>query len=176
MTNQYVGEMRVFAGNFAIVDWAFCQGQLQSISQNPALYQLIGTTYGGDGVNTFALPNMKSNLGVGQGTGSGLQTWVMGGVQGNANITLNQSQVPAHTHQATFADNVQFTYEKAAPGATLYPGRLQKGTNYTPNAPNATLNGASISIQGGSQPHNNTMPLLVMNYIIALFGIFPSQG
>jgi microcystin-dependent protein len=176
MSNQFVGEMRVFGGNFAINEWAFCQGQLVAISQNETLYQLIGTTWGGDGVNTFGLPNLKSNLAVGMGQGGGLQNWVLGEFQGNANITLTQGQVPSHTHQATFADNVQFTYEKAAPGPTLYPGRLQKGSNYTAIAPNATLSGAAISQQGGSQPHDNTMPQLVMNYIISLFGIFPSQN
>ncbi len=176
MSTMYVGEMRVFGGNFAINEWAFCQGQLQSISQNSTLYTLIGTTWGGDGIQTFALPNLKSNLCVGQGSGSGLTTWVMGQVQGNSSVTLNSSQVPSHTHQATFADNVQFTYEKAGPANTLYPGRLEKGTNYTPNTPNATLALQSITNQGGSQPHDNTMPNLVMNYIIALFGIFPSQN
>jgi microcystin-dependent protein len=176
MGTYYVGEMRVFAGNFAINGWAFCSGQLQSIAQNPTLYNLIGTTWGGDGTNTFGLPNIQKNLCVGQGSGSGLQTWVIGQSLGASSVTLNQNQVPAHTHQATFADNVQFTYELAAPTNVTYPGRLEKGTNYTPNAPNATMNNATITTQGGSQPHENTMPQLVMNYLISLFGIYPSQN
>ena len=176
MSNQYIGEMRVFGGNFAILDWAFCNGAVQAISQNATLFNLIGTTWGGDGVNTFNLPNLQKNLCVGQNQGVGLQNWVLGQVQGSSNVTLTQSQVPAHTHQATFADNVQFTYEVASPTNVTYPGRLQKGTNYTPNAPNATMNPATITTQGGSLPHDNTMPQLVMNYIIALYGIYPSQN
>lgn len=176
MGTYYVGEMRIFGGNFAIIDWAICAGQQMAISQNQVLYTLIGTTYGGDGVNTFNLPNMQGNLAVGQGQGLGLQNWVMGEIQGNTSITLNQSQVPAHTHTATFASNVQFAYELPGPGSTLYPGRLQKGSNYTPNATNAAMHPATITTQGGSQPHDNTMPQLVMNYIISLFGIFPSQN
>jgi microcystin-dependent protein len=176
MSNQFIGEIRVFGGNFAIVDWAFCQGQLQAIDQNAALFQLIGTTWGGDGVQTFGLPNLQGNLCVGQGAGAGLQTWVLGQIQGSSQVTLNQSQVPGHTHQATFADNVQFTYEVAKPTNLTYPGRLELGSNYSAQTPNAALHPATMTQQGGSLPHDNTMPNLVMNYIISLFGIFPSQN
>jgi microcystin-dependent protein len=177
MSDQFIGEIRVFGGNFAILDWAFCQGQLQAIDQNAALFQLLGTTWGGDGVQTFGLPNLQNNLCVGQGSGSGLQTWVLGEMLGTSQVTLTQAQVPQHTHQATFADNVQFNYEVAKPTNVTYPGRLQLGSNYSAQTPtNAVLNPATMTAQGGSQPHDNTMPNLVMNYIIALFGIFPSQS
>lgn len=176
MSNQFVGEIRVFGGNFAISGWAHCQGQTQAIDQNPTLYNLIGTTWGGNGTTTFNLPNLQGNLCVGQGTGSGLQTWVLGQIQGNQSVTLTAGQVPGHTHQATFADNVQFTYEVAKPTNLTYPGRLELGSNYSAQTPNAALHPATMTQQGGSQPHDNTMPNLVMNYIISLFGIYPSQN
>ncbi len=176
MSNQFVGEIRAFGGNFAIVDWAFCQGQLTSISQNPTLYNLIGTTYGGDGQNTFGLPNLKSNIALGQGQSAGTSNWILGQIMGSSNVTLTQAQVPAHTHAATFADGVQFVYELAGPTAATYPSRAVNGDVYTTSNPNAALSAATISTQGGSQPHSNTMPILVMNYIISLFGIYPSQN
>jgi microcystin-dependent protein len=176
MSNVFVGEIRVFAGNFAINGWAFCDGTIQPIDQNETLFQLIGTTYGGDGQQTFALPNLNGNLAVHQGQGPGLQNWTIGQSQGTSTVTLTQAQVPSHTHQATFADDVQFTYETPGPSATVYPGRLQKGSSYSAQPFNSQLAAQTISQQGGSQPHNNTMPILVMTYIISLFGIFPSQN
>jgi microcystin-dependent protein len=168
--------MRVFAGTFAPVNWAKCWGQLMSISQNEVLFQLVGTTYGGDGVQTFGLPDLRSRLAVHQGTGQGLSTWIIGQIQGTQQVTLTQAQVPAHSHVATFADNVQFTYEVATPSNTTYPGRLETGTAYSAQVPNATLAGQTMTTQGGSIPHDNSMPYLVMLPIISLFGVFPSQN
>lgn len=176
MSTQYVGEIRVVGFNFAPVDWSTCQGQLVAISENTTLFQLLGTIYGGDGINTFALPNFKGNVGIHQGTGLGLQTWVIGEIQGTPNVTLTTAQVPQHNHTATFGADVQFGYEVAKPTNLTYPGRLQTGTSYAAQTPNATLAPQAVSTQGGSQPHENTMPYLVMLPIIALFGVFPSQN
>jgi microcystin-dependent protein len=177
MSDPYVGEIRIFAGSFAPANWAMCQGQLQDISQNNALFSILGTTYGGDGQTTFALPNMGGRIVVGQGQGPGLQNWVLGETQGSTAVTLTTGQVPAHTHQATFADLVQFSYETNVPSGTMYPSRLRPGTTYTAvNTPDRTLHNAAVGTQGGSQPHDNTMPFLTMPYIIALFGVFPSRN
>src|ERR1700736_3649096 len=116
--------MRMFAGNFAPVGWMFCRGQLLDISQYDTLFNLIGTTYGGDGQTTFALPNIGGNIAVGQGQGPG-QNWLLGETQGSTTVTLTTSHVPAHTHQATFADLVQFSYETNVPSGTMYPSRLR---------------------------------------------------
>ena len=174
----YIGEIAMVGFNFAPVGWAFCQGQLQSIAQNNALFALVGTTYGGDGVNTFALPNLGGRFATHQGQGPGLQPWVIGQSQGTTSVTLTLSQTPVHTHQASFADLVQFVDEQTspAPAGTTWPSRLQNGLAYTTNATNASLNAAAVATAGGSQPHDNTMPNLVMPYIIALEGIFPSQN
>ena len=182
MSDMYVGEIRAFAGNFQIANWAFCDGRLIAISQNPTLFQIIGTTYGGDGVNTFGLPNMRANLAVGTGQGIGLQNWVLGEIQGSTSITLTSQMVPQHTHQATFADNVQFNYELPTATNVTYPGRLGTTADvgndaYSAMSPHATpMHSATVSTFGSSLPHTNTMPTQVIPFIISLFGIFPSQN
>jgi microcystin-dependent protein len=174
MANFYIGEIRVFGFSFAALDWAFCNGALQSISQNTTLYTLIGTTYGGDGVNTFALPNLQDRIGVGMGQGPGLTNRDIGAVFGESSHTLAASEVPAHTHTLIAGDNVSFPTEGRAPTASSYYGR-ERGGAYSATA-NTTLHPSAIGLAGGSQPHSNVQPILTMNHCIALFGIFPSQN
>lgn len=167
MSQPYVGEIRMFAGNFAPVGWALCQGQLLPISENPTLFQLIGTTYGGDGQNTFALPNLQSRVPVHVGPG-----FALGQAAGAESVTLTTSQIPAHSHvplcnsAAGSSDTPASNFWAAATGAT----------NYDSSAPNVAMAPAAIASSGGSQPHDNMIPFLVINFIISLFGIFPSQS
>jgi microcystin-dependent protein len=172
MSNPFVGEIRIFAGNFAPSGWAFCDGSLQPIAQNTVLFQLIGTTYGGDGQQTFALPNLLGRTPVHQGTGGGA-TYVIGQLSGVENVTLTANQMPAHSH-----------VPQAALGATGNPANSPAGNvwsgwtggQFTTQAPAVNLNAAAIGSDGGSQPHDNMVPFLVINFIISLFGVFPSQN
>lgn len=171
MGQPYVGEIRMFGGNFAPVGWMFCDGQLLPISENETLFVLIGTTYGGDGQETFALPNLQSRVPIHQGTG--LSTYVLAQTGGFESVTLNTSQIPAHNHPMQATNT----------GAQLLPSNAimakprgsQSGLRtYSAAAPNTTLHPQSISPAGGSQPHDNFMPTLAVSFIISLFGIFPS--
>ena len=175
MSNQYIAEVRVFGFNFAPIDWAQCNGQTLDISQNPTLFQIIGTTYGGNGQTTFQLPNLQDRTAVGMGTGAGRMNWPLGAVFGEANHTLLTAEVPGHTHSATFAAGVGFVDQKTTPSPTSFPGRAQANHAYSAAA-GSTLAPATITAFGGSLPHNNIQPVLVLNYCIALFGIFPSQN
>lgn len=169
MSQPYVGEIRMFAGNFAPVGWAFCNGQLVPISENPTLFQLIGTTYGGDGQNTFALPNLQSRLPVAVGPG-----FALGQTGGAESVTLTTSQIPAHSHQflASAATGTQKT-----PAGNMVAG-IGGGSSaaYIQAAPNVAMAPDSIGSAGASQPHDNMQPFLVLNFIISLFGVFPSQS
>jgi microcystin-dependent protein len=158
----------MFAGNFAPLGWMFCQGQLLPISENETLFQLIGTTYGGDGQSTFALPDMQSRVPIHQGNGFALaQT---GGVE---EITLTVQQIPIHTHAALCSIN---TSTGTSPTNTVLAAPPDVNTlPYGTDAPVGALNAASINAVGGSQPHSNLQPYNCLNYIISLFGIFPSQ-
>ena len=173
--DNYVGEIRVFAGNFAPANWAFCNGQLLSISENQVLFTLIGTTYGGDGVQTFALPNLQGRAAVHQGTGPGLSTYVQGQSYGVDSVTLLTSNQPLHSHtlQATTA-----TATSAAP-ANLLPGTAA-APFYTVDTAHSivvdTLAPQASTVSTGGTPHDNSMPSLALNYIIALYGIFPSSN
>lgn len=177
MAQPYLGEIKLFAGNFQIRGWAYCNGQLLSIANNDALYTLLGTTYGGDGVNTFALPNLQSRIALHQGTGGGLNTRVLGEASGVENVTVSPNQLPSHTHQV-IATTVEGTTSSPAnalpatpalPSAFLYLNGAATGTDAPPNA-------GSISSTGGNQPHNNIMPVLALNYLIALEGVYPTQN
>jgi microcystin-dependent protein len=187
--DNYIGEIRLFAGTFAPNGWAFCNGALQSISTNEALFALIGTTYGGDGVTTFALPNIGVRIGLNQGQLAGGQNYTMGEAAGVQNVTLTTSQIPMHTH------NVMATVSAATTGVPT--GNLLAATNgnnsvitppypdvklYTtlplpsgPTSPNVTLDNNALSLTGGSLPHDNMMPYVCINFIIGLYGIFPSS-
>ena len=169
MSNPYVGEIRIFAGNFAPVGWALCDGQLLAISQNEVLFQLIGTTYGGDGVTTFALPDLRGRIPVHQGQGSGLSSYVIGQSGGAESATLTTAQLPIHTHAAWAASGVGHISEPqgAIPAAHRdYP--------VFDSAPGAAMAASALASSGGSQPHENMAPFLGVNFIISLFGIFPS--
>ena len=186
--DNYIGEVRIFAGNYAPVGWAFCNGALQSIATESTLFALIGNTYGGDGVTTFALPDLRVRIPLNQGTLPGGQTYTMGQQGGTQNVTLTQNNLPSHTH-ALLATTVAATTgdptnnllaqtngdnsvkQPPYPDVKLYTTLpLPSG----PSAPNVTMDPASLNMTGNSQPHNNMMPYVCVNYIIALTGIFPS--
>lgn len=175
MSDQFVAEIRIFAGNFAISGWAFCNGQLLPISQNTALFSLLGTTYGGDGKSNFALPNMQGNAPMQQGQGPGLSFRGLGETGGEQSVTLLQSEMPSHKHSVLAGA----TSDSADPTNRAW-GSGQKGFGnvYTPSvqATNVNMNPSGLSIAGGSQPHNNMMPYLGLTFIIALQGIFPPRS
>jgi microcystin-dependent protein len=169
--DPYIGEVRLVGFNFAPVDWALCNGQQLSISENSTLYTLIGTTYGGDGVNTFNLPNLQGRTPVHQGT-NGSNTYVIGQLGGAENVTVLANQYPAHTHTLSASSNTS--------GGVNNPNGNVLGelaNVYSATAPNGTMGSSTLSpAAGGNQPHNNLQPFLAMNWIIALYGIYPSQG
>jgi microcystin-dependent protein len=175
MSNQYIAEIRIFGFNFAPLDWAQCNGQTVAIDQNSTLFQIIGSTFGGNGTTTFNLPNLQDLTAAGIGTGLGLRNWPLGATFGEANHTLLISEVPLHAHSATFGGGVVFGNQKTTPSPTSYPARAQANRAYNTSA-TTTLAPATLPPVGGSLPHNNIQPVLVMNYCIALFGIFPSQS
>ena len=170
MSEPFIAEIRIFAGNFAPRSWAFCNGQLLPVSQNTALFSLIGTTYGGDGRSTTALPNLAGRAPMHPGRGPGLTSRRLGQRGGVEMVTLSEAQMPNHTHQliATGED-----------GASTSPQNHYVGAGNDMFAPANNL-GAMDSISlpetGGSQPHNNLQPFLTMNFIIALQGLYPSRG
>lgn len=170
MANPFVGEIRLFAGNFEPNGWAFCDGRLLAIAENVVLFQLLGTTYGGDGVQTFALPDLRGRVPVHQGPGPGANH-VIGERAGTETVTLTTPQLPPHTHTLRAST--------AAASLTTPAGNLLAGTavaSYDNTAAGTPMATGAIAAAGGSQPHENVAPSLVLNYIIALFGIFPSQN
>ncbi len=165
MAQPYVGEIRMFAGNFAPAGWMFCEGQLLPISENETLFQLIGTTYGGDGESTFALPDLRGRIPIHQGNG-----FILAETGGAEEITLTVSQIPAHSHALLGSGT---TGSQAAP----QDGLLATSAVITPYAPETSggaMAPAAITPVGGSQPHTNFQPYLCVDFIISLFGIFPS--
>ncbi len=164
MAQPYVGEIRMFAGNFAPAGWMFCEGQLVPISENETLFQLIGTTYGGDGQATFALPDLRGRLPLHQGNG-----FVIAETGGVEEVTLTVNQIPSHAH-AFLASNS--TSNATTPGNNLLATALQD--LYVEDITVQNLNASAITSIGGSQPHNNFQPYLCINFIISLYGIFPS--
>jgi len=176
MANPYVGEIRLVAFNFAPLGWALCNGQLLPISQNTALFSLLGTQFGGDGRSNFALPNLQGLAPMGQGNGAGLTPRVMGETGGEAAVTLLQTQIPPHTHaaQAGAASNAQ------TPGPTTVFGDGGRGRAeaYAPalNTGQALMSAKAVGTAGGSQPHNNLPPYLVSNFVIALQGVYPPRA
>jgi len=174
MSSPYIGEIRIFAGNFAPVDWAFCDGSLQSISQNPTLFSLIGTTYGGDGVNTFALPDLRGRVPIHRGTDRQGFTYVLGQPGGVETVTLSTAQLPSHTHAAAANDGTSGT-PMDSPQGNYWSGWT--GGQYSVSAPAQTMSPAAVSNStGGSSPHDNMIPFQAINFIIALYGIYPSQS
>ena len=165
MAQPYVGEVRIFAGNFAPVGWLFCDGQLLPISENETLFQLIGTTYGGDGETTFALPDLRGRVPVHQGSG-----FVLAQAAGTEEVTLNTNQLPAHSHPMLANSNLASEF---APGNQVF-AQPQTVDAYVQGPPFTPLSPSACSPVGGSQPHTNFQPYLCVNFIISLFGIFPS--
>ena len=172
MSEPFLGEIRMFGGNFAPLGWAFCSGQLLPISQNDALFALIGTTYGGDGQTTFGLPDLRGRAPVHQGQGPGLDNYVLGQMSGTEQETLTVSQIPGHTH---FVNTTNAPATVSSPGGG-YLAKTPGSPTYALAAPSVLLKAGSIGSAGGSQPHDNMMPSLGVSYIIALEGIFPSQN
>jgi microcystin-dependent protein len=174
MAQPYVGEIRMFAGNFAPAGWMFCEGQLVPISEYETLFNLIGTTYGGDGQSTFAMPDMRGRLPLHQGNG-----FVLAETGGVEEVTLNVSQIPSHTHYVVARTPTGSAPNGNATHTTPGGNMLASGTikAYSSSVPGAMLamNAAVVTSVGGSQPHENKMPYLCVNYIISLFGIYPSE-
>jgi microcystin-dependent protein len=170
MSNPYIGEIRMFGGNFAPAGWAFCSGDTLDISQNDALFNLIGTTYGGDGQQTFNLPDLRGRVPVHQGQSPGTSNYILGQNGGTESVTLTTNQMPAHNHPftASSANGTQGSPTDGIPASN---------TQNQYSAANAVqpMKAGLIPSTGGSQPHDNMMPFLVINFIISLFGIFPSQ-
>lgn len=174
MSQPFIGEVRIFAGNFAPVSWAFCDGALLSISEYETLFNLIGTTYGGDGVTTFALPDLRGRVPMHQGTGPGLSTRVIGEQQGTETVTLQPQQMPTHSHPA-IASSLDGT--SASPAGTVWAAGAGGARAYATAATGVVnLAGAAVANAGNGQPHENMQPFLAVNYIISLFGIFPSRS
>lgn len=169
--NPFLGEIEIVGFTFAPNGWATCDGQLMSIAQNTALFSLLGTQYGGDGIHTFALPDLRGRMAIGFGQGPGLQPFNVGDAGGEEQVTLNITQIPAHTHQAIAS---------STPANELGVGGNVWGTTsvflYSSNSPSAPMNSLAIGSEGGGMPHENRPPFLVMNFIIALQGIFPARS
>ena len=165
MAQPYVGEIRMFAGNFAPAGWMFCEGQLLPISENETLFQLIGTTYGGDGESTFALPDLRGRLPLHQGNGV-----ILAETGGAEEITLTVNQIAAHSHPLLASGDVG---NQASP-AGAHTSNSQGAIPYIEDAPTVNMHPQAITATGGSQPHTNFQPYLCVSFIISLFGIFPS--
>jgi microcystin-dependent protein len=178
MSEPFLGEIRMFGGNFAPRGWAMCNGQLLTISQNTALFSLLGTTYGGDGVRTFGLPNLQGRAPLHSGQGPGLSLRDLGETGGEQTVTLLTNQLPSHKHVVNCTNNT--TADRTAPTGGLWaPGAGRRGQKFYASA---AANGAplmspqALPLAGGSQPHNNMPPYLVVTFIIALQGIYPSRN
>jgi microcystin-dependent protein len=182
MDQPLVGVIFVHAGNYAPLNWALCWGQTIAIANNEVLYTLIGTTYGGDGVQTFNLPDLRGRIPIGQGQGPGLNSYVIGQKAGTETVSIATGQLPAHTHLVN-VNNAQGNATVPTSGTYLagtYSGSGSSATPYnfygtTPSA-GATLSGATIGAAGGSVPTSILQPILATNYIISLYGIFPSRN
>ena len=172
MSEPFVGEIRMFAGNFAPRGWAFCDGQLLSVAQNDALFSLLGTIYGGDGRTTFGLPDVRGRIPIHAGSGPGLSPRRLGSKAGAENVTLIVNQLPSHTHtmQAS-SDNADDSLPQGDVLATATGGDL-----YVSENPDLNMNSAAITGVGGSRSHTNLQPFLCIHFIIALVGIYPSRN
>lgn len=185
--DPFLGQITIFAGNFAPLGWALCNGQLLAISQNNALFSIIGTTYGGDGRTTFALPDLRGRAPIHAGTGPGLSTRQLGSRSGQETHTLNTLEMPSHNHIANssskfHAQSAPGDDDTISPGVTLASGSNSGSEVFSSSAPNTEMNTNSVTTttttlnQGGNQAHNNMQPYLTINYIIALQGLFPQRN
>jgi microcystin-dependent protein len=171
MAQPYVGEIRMFAGNFAPAGWLFCSGQLLPISENEVLFQLIGTTYGGDGESTFALPNLQSRVPIHMGSGPDGISYQLSEAAGVESVTLTTQQIPVHNHALMVSTDsaTELSPEGSLPGNSISVDLYRQGVAESALSPTA------VTPVGGSQPHENCQPFLCINYIISLFGLFPQQ-
>jgi microcystin-dependent protein len=174
MSNPFVAEIRIFAGNFAPRGWALCDGQILAISQNTALFSLIGTFYGGNGTSTFGLPNLQGSAPLGAGNGAGLTPRVIGEIGGEANVTLLSSQMPGHTHIPSCSAGAGTEIPPA--GAVWAEAAATRGIKAYASSANTTMAPQAIGAVGGNLPHNNLPPYQVLTFIIALQGIFPARN
>ena len=173
MSQPFIGEIRMFAGSFAPAGWAFCDGTPMPISENDALFTLIGTTYGGDGQETFNLPDLRGRAPVHMGQGSGLSNYVIGELAGVEQVTLTTQQIPTHTHALVASTNLA---QDTSPN-TKVVGQIGGGAlPYIQDVVDSNLSPQAIAPVGGSQPHENMQPFLTISYIISLFGEFPQQN
>ncbi len=177
MAEPFVGQITLFAGNFAPRGYAFCNGQLLSIAQNTALFSLLGTNYGGNGVNTFGLPDLRGRVPIHAGTGPGLSNYQLGQIGGQENVTLTVNQIPSHGHTASVNASAGAPNTVSPGGAVLAVSA--QGNTYASGSPTLTAMSASaatVANAGGNQGHPNMQPYLALNFIIALQGIFPSRN
>lgn len=177
MSQPFVGEIRMFTGNFPPKGWAFCNGQLLSISQNTALFSLLGTYYGGDGKSTFALPNLQDSLPMHQGQGPGLSLRDLGEVGGESAVTLLTTELPSHNHSLSATDAAATTANPLG----AYMGKATSGRSvvdgYAPSgAGQVAMGSQSVDYTGGNQAHNNMPPVLALSFIIALQGVYPARN
>lgn len=171
MSTPYIGEIRIFAGNFAPNGWMFCEGQTLAIADYDALFNLIGTTYGGDGQNSFGLPDLRGRLPLHQGSASSGTVYVIGDSGGVEEVTLSTQQIPVHSHALLASGS---TGSAAGPEGNLLAASGSSNV-YRPGPAGVALSPQSVSSAGGSQPHTNVQPFLCVNFIISLFGVYPSQ-
>jgi microcystin-dependent protein len=172
MSDPYVGEIRMFAGNFAPLGWAFCDGSLLPIAENDVLFTLIGTTYGGDGQQTFGLPDLRGRIPIHMGQGT-VSSFVIGQNGGSESVTLTTNSLPVHPHSF---NGTTSTASATSPANAVVASPTTIDLYRPATAPNTNLNASALSQTGGSQPHDNTQPFLCVSFIISLFGIFPSQS
>jgi microcystin-dependent protein len=173
MAEPFVGQIMIFGGNFPPRGWAFCDGSLMPISQNPALFSILGTMYGGDGHVTFGLPDLRGRVPIGMGQGLGLTNYQQGAKGGQETHTLLTSELPIHEHPVTVAASNEASTPQSRPGGNV----LGAANIYdSPASADAALGGVSSGPAGNNQPHENRQPYLAVNYIIALTGIFPTRG
>lgn len=176
MSEPFIGEIRMFTGNFAPRGWAFCQGQILSIAQNTALFSILGTTYGGNGQTTFALPDLRGRMPMQPGQGPGLSPRTLGELGGSENVTLLTTQMPAHSHVA-HAANAQADTLSPQGAVWAVPSESSGAPlNAYSGSANTTMSPSAVGTAGGSQPHDNMSPFLCVNFIIALEGIYPSRN
>lgn len=175
MTEPYIGQILVVGFNFAPYNYAYCNGQLQSIAQNTALFSIVGTTYGGDGIQTFGLPNFQGRAAMNWGSGAGLSSYDLGETVGTTAVTLTQAQMPMHNHMVNAyvgSPDDQGPTANGWLGERSNPEKLFSDST----TPDSLLAGAFVQGAGGSQPHENQQPFLTLNFVIALYGIFPSRN
>lgn len=176
MSEPFLGEIRMFGGNFAPRGWAFCDGSLLSIAQNSALFAILGTTYGGNGQTTFALPDLRGRAPLNWGQGPGLTPRTLGESSGSETVTLISTQMPAHTHAIGAHSGQGDTFSPEGAVAAAAVDSSQQPLNIYSTSVNTTMAAQTVSASGGSQPHQNMQPFLCVSFIIALEGIFPSRG